>query len=245
MKETKAEIMKDVKDCVSSKVVANNTVEYIKENGDKVIRLHQTDIVTFKKSGAIILNSGGWQTVTTKERINRYLPSPWVLYQTKNIWYLCQGYNGPRYVFQDGITLTQDKTGEYVNVLHQGEDERELIKLDKRIKKYADGFMKALISGKVPAPSGGDCWYCLMKDKDGKTVFNDKEHIISHMDEKYYVPSLLWNMMENGNISMIAKSNICHYMGMHEFGVYELDFINDQIKKALVKYVRRQLGMVS
>lgn len=35
------------------------------------VRLHSTDIVTFLANGSVILNSGGWQTPTTRNRFAR------------------------------------------------------------------------------------------------------------------------------------------------------------------------------
>jgi len=86
------------KEVLDSKRIGNNTYEYNDKAGNKYIRLHMTDIITFLDSGNIVLNSGGWQTETTKARINEY--TPFDLIQRKNIWYV----NGV--VFYDGITLT-------------------------------------------------------------------------------------------------------------------------------------------
>lgn len=57
--------------------------------------------------------------------------------------------------------------------------------------KFAKRFVDALYRGKVGLPGNGDCWYCLMHDiKTGKPV-GGKEHIESHIEENYFVPSLL------------------------------------------------------
>ena len=40
---------------------------------DIAVRLHYTDVVTFKCDGDIVLSSGGFHTRTTKDRINQYL----------------------------------------------------------------------------------------------------------------------------------------------------------------------------
>jgi len=36
-----------------------------------VVRYHQTDVVRFREGGPIILNTGGYRTVTTKLRMNQ------------------------------------------------------------------------------------------------------------------------------------------------------------------------------
>jgi hypothetical protein len=41
------------------------------------VRLHATDILTFFADGRIGLNTGGWNTVTTRDRLSSYLPRPW------------------------------------------------------------------------------------------------------------------------------------------------------------------------
>jgi len=57
-----------------SKRIANNTLEIQYPDGSTAYRLHNTDIVTYKPNGDIVLNTGGWNTVTTRARMNSYLP---------------------------------------------------------------------------------------------------------------------------------------------------------------------------
>ena len=58
-------------------------------NPDSIrVRLHNTYVVTFHYSGAVSLDSGGWRTVTTKERINNYLPDGVRLSQERFVWYV-------------------------------------------------------------------------------------------------------------------------------------------------------------
>lgn len=86
-RETVSEIMAGVQ-YVTKKKVANNTVLYTRPNGNKVVRLHRTDIVEFDRGGRIILRSGGWKTPTTKDRINMFLPRSIYLSQMKKKWYV-------------------------------------------------------------------------------------------------------------------------------------------------------------
>jgi hypothetical protein len=59
--------------CLERRKVANNT--YAERRWpDIAIRLHDTDVVTLHPDGSITLNTGGWYTVTTKDRLNSYLP---------------------------------------------------------------------------------------------------------------------------------------------------------------------------
>ena len=52
----------------------NNTVLHKPEAYTYAIRLHDTDILTFEPSGMVTIRTGGWDTDTTKRRINKYAP---------------------------------------------------------------------------------------------------------------------------------------------------------------------------
>lgn len=43
-----------------------------RDNGAIAVRYHVTDVVTYRPDGTIVLRSGGWQSPTTKNRINNY-----------------------------------------------------------------------------------------------------------------------------------------------------------------------------
>ncbi len=86
------------------------TVTIRREENKVVVQLHSTDIVTFDKTlNTIVLNSGGWHTVTTKQAMNIALgqilgfPRPFVR-QTKGNWFI--DVPGAKPVeFFDGITI--------------------------------------------------------------------------------------------------------------------------------------------
>lgn len=66
--------------------LCNNTYLIALDNGDFAVRLHRTNVVTIHADGTYTLRNGGWQTVTTKDRINGYSPAR--LYQEKNEWWV-------------------------------------------------------------------------------------------------------------------------------------------------------------
>lgn len=82
----------------TTKKLANNTYA-IRRDENISIRLHATDIITYFPGGGFQLNSGGYQTATTKERINRF--SPIRITQKDFTWYLPGGE-----LFRDGLTIT-------------------------------------------------------------------------------------------------------------------------------------------
>ena len=244
MRKTKSEIMDGV-ESIKSRLIDNNMVEYIRADGSKVIRLHLTDIITFNPDGSCTLNSGGWQTVTTKDRMNKYTPAGWNVYQSKSIWYLKNGYwNDPKskeYAYADGITIHPDGS-----VKGQGEDPRELIKLQKQIDRYVKGFMSALDKRKIEQPGPGDCFGCYFKDeKTGREVMGS-DHILDHFKEKYYVPSLLFNAIKEIPVSRAAEHCLGYWTKQHDQeGGYFEGIARDQVSKSLKRYLKRRLGMAA
>jgi hypothetical protein len=57
-------------------------------------------------------------------------------------------------------------------------------------------------NGELELPSGGDCWHCSMVTEDGESLGDatgDIDHIVSHIAEDYYVPSLLFNALKHSD----------------------------------------------
>lgn len=54
--------------------VGNNTYANIMPDGSVGITLHNTVVVRIYQDGSYQLSNGGWKTVTTKDRINKYSP---------------------------------------------------------------------------------------------------------------------------------------------------------------------------
>ena len=65
--------------------IGNNTYLYPVDGGIGV-RLHGTDVVVIHPDNTYTLNSGGWQTVTTKARINEFSPAR--VCQRNGVWYV-------------------------------------------------------------------------------------------------------------------------------------------------------------
>lgn len=93
-----------------SKKVANNT--YLLKLQDAAgqfyigLRLHNTVIIEFHDDRTVV-NTDGWQTVTTKARLNDYLPAGRI-FQKANVWYWnTVGPDGGNHEFADGDTIIQ------------------------------------------------------------------------------------------------------------------------------------------
>ena len=73
----------------SQRKVGNNTYAYIQHDGSVAIELHGTKVVVIYPNGLYKLNTNGWRTSTTKDRINKY--SPVRVYQKNYEWFLKDG----------------------------------------------------------------------------------------------------------------------------------------------------------
>jgi hypothetical protein len=162
------------------------------EDGSIAVKYHDTDVVIYHEDGSITLNSGGWKTQTTKRRMNDYTEDiGGDVYADKGVWYIGEfwGRFGKGHVYQDGMTINPDGTVDYHG---DAPNEKELIKLRKSIAKYAKDFAENLPG--IGLPDSGDCWFCYMQF-DGEET-SDTSHLLSHIEEGYYVPSLAFRAIK-------------------------------------------------
>lgn len=167
--------------CRNGRKVGNNT--YLERRGDDIaVRLHSTDVVTMHPDGSVTLDSGGWRTYTTKDRMRSFVN----VYSKSGVWYLPDGS-----LFYDGVTV---RDGVALEPRDPNGPARELAALKKRIRAYAKGFAAA--APELPWPSGGDCWGCCMRAEDDRSAEPmGTDHYLQHLEESYYVPSLLANAL--------------------------------------------------
>lgn len=171
------------------KKLANNTYLHRIDDSTLGVKLHSTDVVIIHADGTYTLHDGGWQTVTTKDRINSYSPAR--VGSVKGVWQIGS------YAYHDGIHVDASgrPLGEAEPLTAVSARKR---KLDKLCREYVKGFAAdAIANGGLTQPGNGDCWGCLFTahPKDNNGVGNDHPmghgHIMSHFEDRYYVPSLL------------------------------------------------------
>ncbi len=222
-----------------SRKIGNNTYLKLRDRGVIAVLLHSTDVVRFYPDGCVKLDSGGWKTLTTKDRMNRF--SPLSVCSDKGVWYVSGG-GGEHgtFTFADGLTY-RPETGEFKGV---GPDPKETVKLRKQVAKYAKDFVAAFVKGDVPEPSGGDCWCCSMFDRAGVT--NNADHIKEHIEESYFVSSLLVNAMEAFGASPAEKMVVwSRWTGEANPFARSEDYFFKHIEKYIKRYCYRQLGLVA
>ena len=223
----------------TSRPVAWHTRLNLHENGDIALKYHATDVVTYHPDGSISLDSGGWKTQTTKRRINDYtdmrvFPDKGVWYVGKkgDIWHWEPGEHD--FVFQDNMRVMPDWSVKYQ---FEPPDAKEIEKLRKSIARYARKFADNLVG--IGLPDAGDCWFCYM-NFDGEETTNHS-HLIDHIEEDYFVPSLLFRALRD--------SNIGNYWGYSIQCVMEGDdkhydkWMKDVVRRAVRKYIQKRLGL--
>jgi hypothetical protein len=162
----------------------------IRKDADEtiVVRHHSTDIVTAYPNGSFKLDTGGWMSKTTTERLCRYSPAR--IHQEGGLLWV--SHNSERFPFKDGMVVKA--TGRPVHAKSVKKTEDAAKKVAGMISKYIRGFCEDIEKNGLEAPSGGDCWLCCMRDANGKAALGEGvDHVLSHMEEPYYVPSLLFN----------------------------------------------------
>jgi hypothetical protein len=239
-----------------SRKLCNNTYLQRRADGTIAVKLHATDVLIFRPDDSVEYQTGGWHTVTTKERMNNYGADGRWIWQDKGIWTI--GTRDKRVLYKDGVVIT--KRGRIIGGGSPSEGKAQL-KLKKQIDKYCKGFAADMMAGKIPAPSNGDCLYChMVVVKDGRPLGDatgDQSHILSHIKEKYFVPSLLVNAInaDLGTISIIGKQMVGEIWSRKAVGnsqahpLLEGDngmkgFVEKQVMKTLRKYIKQRLGLV-
>lgn len=80
----------------SSKIIDHNTILHQTTDGIK-LRYYKTDILHFHINQDIIVDTNGYRTISTKKRLNKYLPEGFSIKLIKGVWYWNNGN-----VFNDG-----------------------------------------------------------------------------------------------------------------------------------------------
>jgi len=220
--------------------IANNTYAKINDNENKIDILYHGNLIIEMYLDRVILHDAGYRTFTTKERLNWFLPLGVNLYQKNYNWYISNNWGMAPFIYQDGVIVYTDK-----HIENAAKDtSKEKSKLIKQVNQYCNDYMTELIAGNVPAPSNGDCWGCLFIDVEtGKTVMGN-DHLLSHIEEKYYVPSLLTRAVKIFPVSIIARSVIGNlWCANKQIDDCFKDIVFEQGKSSLKRYMLRELNI--
>lgn len=228
MGKTKGDILSGVNQVVvRSKFVDNNTVEYFTPDNRRVIRLHDTDILVFLPDGSYSVDTGGWRTVTTKDRINKF--SRYRVWSDRGTWKTTDA-TGNEYVFFDGIRYTPE--GKVQNSAGSGKEEKRIKILKKKIDNYCVELKKLDV---FPEPSAGDCWFCSMFERGG---MGSQDHLEEHLNETYIHGSLIYNAMKDAGY---RDEGIALMTGWGS--AKGKPFAKDNVHRAVRRYFKRRLAI--
>jgi len=243
---TKTQLLQGVEGAVFSRKVARNTVLYRLADGTECIKYHDTVVVRKSPNGVITLDSGGWQTVTTKARFSEY-GGIWID-QRNGVWYMPGGS-----AYYDGIQIKiapRDPANPYVRPkvtivsgIRKSRD-AEVKKMKARIRK----FCLRITPEKIAYPSSGDCWMCCMtghksdapagaKDRVLGDLTGDHSHLIGHIKEGYIHGSLLVNAMHEKGF----QDNQIGYYFEGAKKRSDRSFELSMIRRAVSQYLQRRL----
>lgn len=226
-----------------SRPAGNNTRLERDGHGEIAVKYHGNIVVTYYRENQVVggpvttLTSAGWRTLTTKERINAFGPEGFHVYQERGAWYLRNYRTGKQWVFADGITI--DTFG---NVYNAGAESDVLAvrKLTQQIKQYCVAYAKALVDGKIERPGAGDCFYC-------QGHLPGKDHLQSHMEEGYLVPSLLDLVLVHNpsKFCLFAQYGIQGLRNGETLERFQANIVKRDVTAALVAYFKHEFEIAA
>jgi len=223
--------------CAQSRKLANNTYLERRHGGDIAIRLHQTDIITMHPDGSTTLKTGGWRTMTTSARMNENLDGFFIL-KKGGIWYLARNWDDFSHPFREGMRI-----GPRGGIHGAGSKTvvKRLKEAKKAARKYAHDFIEALRAGKVGRPGPGDCFGCRLLDDNGRSIM--RGHIKLHLEERYYVPSLLVNAVQEFHVSRMSRECARAWMDGVSVDDWFAEHAARELEKAIYRHTARELGL--
>jgi len=132
-----------------SRMVARNTIEYETPAGETVTRLHGTDVVRKLPDGSIFLDTGGWNTMTTRGRMSGALPTGYTVYTWRGALYL----RTPKGDHEFTRTAHIGPRGGVETDIADG----EAASYDE-VRGLVDRYLRKLRDGGIPTDVSGDPW---------------------------------------------------------------------------------------
>lgn len=219
--------------------VGNNTRLQRRSETSIALRYHYTDIVVYHLDERVELNSGGWRTYTTKERLNIYTPV--MVYQTDGEWYVRSGPWGDdsasTIVFADGMVWHPDGTitgGLDITEATRKQDHARKVKRD--VRRYIDAITPEQIIQLWEGGTTGDCLFCQLTSNpanDGQDLGGD--HLELHLEEGYFMASLAYTAIRAQGY---RDPSVIMWMIYHDA---QRGRVSTDLTQALSKYLKKHL----
>lgn len=237
---------------VSSRKLANNT--YARRRGEDAIavQFHDTDVVTYYRDGLVMLNTGGWHTVTTKARMNEFGPRWLNVASDRGRWYISvqphvrwpDKTDGIPYA--DAMTLKAAGDGMSGVVLDGAKDAVAASTEDAandRMRKEVNNWLRTITAERIVtalSDISGDCWFCSMRTAAGTPwgdIGSNYEHLREHIREDYLVGSMIVNAVRARNFgnpdAVISRIYSLALQGQ----------VSDLFKDSVRKYLHTRLSV--
>lgn len=214
------------------------------------VRYHDTFVLIWDAEDTIELYTRGYRTMTTRRRMNTYLPEPWMVYTEEGVWYLSEGsYGSLRSVFVEGITIRLNASAlGRVYQPRDGEEEKKLILWERQIiRTYAAHYLGLLWAGSFPVPQASQCLQCFENDHPALRYSADN-HLRRHVLENRYPSKLIFNALKAAGYNDWVLKRLRDYLerstpelcAKKKTLVYPLPY--DAMKRALVRFLLTHMG---
>lgn len=205
----------------TARQIARNTLDYTAPDGTRRVRLHDTDVVTFAPNGTITLDTGGWQTVTSKDRMNLVLPDGWSVYAHRG-WFVRTPAGD--FSYADGVKFKPDGTP--ANPARIAAEEKRV----KRDKALTAAFIKHAKAEGWGDPAG-DPW-CFSPDVGRETM-------IDWLRSKYFTARMMMLALQHAGFSEMGVS--MYMSDMARAGNKPSTYMAGKLRK----YIYSQLGGIA
>lgn len=234
IQRTKSDLLNGIAGIANSRKFARNTVIFTLQDGTECLKYHDTTIVTKRPDGTTVLNSGGFHTRTTKERIREFAHVD--IYQKNGVWYMSDGS-----AFYDGIVVKTKTPGEEYSGKTTILSEKKPVNDSavNEMKKQIRNYCLLITPENIPKPEAGDCFFCRTTDS-GKTLgdaTNNHAHLLSHLEEGYVVGSLIVNALKESHYPPTSWGFLYHEATLNKDGGNSLK----DIRKVVSQYLQRRL----
>lgn len=219
----------------NGKPVGNNTRLIIQADDEVGLLYHKTFIVTYHTNGGMTLNSGGWRTVTTKERISQALPMGWAIRSEQGQWFVVNVTSGVEYIYYDGFEFQPDGFDQLQPAPDPAKAKAELAtwEYNKVVRQQIRRFVRNLTAEQVSnALEGhGSCEQCLIRPG-----LSHPDHLVVHVQENFLTKELVY-------ASLAARGFVDPYLILNVVKVAAVvqDEVDSMLKQALRKYLDRQI----
>lgn len=249
-RKTKGEILAGVEGITTSRLVARNTAMYQTVEGAQVMRLHRTDVFRRDADGTITLDTGGWNTVTTRARMNDALRGTgFSVYTSRGSLYLSTP-NGAhefvrRVIFrpESGISESdggiqnptgglEKPAGGIESDIGDGADSYD------SLRPAVERYMTALKRDGIPTDTGGDPWVW-PNPETGKYDAHYVKSWLADPDsgEPYVFGTFIWHALKR---SGLTDQGAAYYV--REFNESKRPDMRRLVCGKVRRYIRACLG---